>query len=148
MIFSIRYLQGENYDSTKSIYEQDLLEHSKYMYKLSKQGKILLAGPFTDNTGSEIIMEADDEKEVLEIIEKDPAIQKSIFSFEIKIWDIKSGQCLHTLNGCADSTPSFLVKEGKLITGYYDGTIRIFCDTQHSLVHSLIYRYYHFSARL
>lgn len=89
MIFSIRYSQGENYDLNKSIYQQDLLEHGKYMKQLLDEGKLLLAGPFTDNTGAEIILKADNEKDVQEIISKDPAIIKNIFSYEIKTWYVR-----------------------------------------------------------
>lgn len=89
MIFSITYSQGENYDVSKSIYEQDLLEHGYYMQKLLKEGKLLLAGPFPDNSGAQIILKVGDENEVKEIINHDPAVIKNIFSYEFKIWDVR-----------------------------------------------------------
>jgi uncharacterized protein YciI len=89
MIFSIRYSQGKNYDLNKSIYEQDLFEHGYYMKRLLEEGKLLLAGPFTDNSGGQVILKAEDENEVKEILSHDPAIIKNIFSYELKTWNIR-----------------------------------------------------------
>lgn len=89
MIYSIRYSLGENYNKSKSIYEQDLLEHGRYMKKLLDEGKLLFAGPFTDNTGGQVILKADNENEVKEIMNQDPAIIKNIFSYKMNTWDIK-----------------------------------------------------------
>jgi uncharacterized protein YciI len=89
MIFSIRYIQGKNYDESKSIYEQDLLEHGYYMKKLLKEGKLLLAGPFPDNSGGQVILKAEDENEVKEIMNYDPAVIKGVFFYESKIWDVR-----------------------------------------------------------
>jgi uncharacterized protein YciI len=89
MIFSIKYFQGKNYDASKSIYEQDLLEHGYYMKKLLKEGKLLLAGPFSDNSGAQIILKVEDENQVREIMNQDPAIIKNNFSYELKAWDVK-----------------------------------------------------------
>jgi uncharacterized protein YciI len=89
MIFSIIYSKGKNYDESKSIYEQDLLEHGYYMKKLLKEGKLLLAGPFPDNSGGQVILKVDDENEVKEIMNHDPAVIKNIFSYELKTWDVR-----------------------------------------------------------
>jgi uncharacterized protein len=89
MIYSITYLRGNNYDESKSIYEQDLLEHGYYMKKLLKEGKLLLAGPFPDNSGAQVILKAEDENEMKEIINQDPAVIKNIFSYELKSWDVR-----------------------------------------------------------
>jgi uncharacterized protein len=88
MKFSIRYSQGINYDLTKSIYEQELLEHGKYIKQLLDEGKLLMAGPFTDNSGAEIILKVNNEEAVQDIIKKDPAIINNIFTYEVKAWDI------------------------------------------------------------
>jgi uncharacterized protein len=95
MVFSIRYSQGKNYDLSKSISEQDLLEHGLYMKKLFKEGKLLLAGPFTDNTGAEAILKVDNENEVQEIMSHDPAIIANIFSYKMNTWDIKFNALIH-----------------------------------------------------
>ena len=89
MINSIILLKGKNYDENKSIYEQDLLEHGYYMKRLLKEGKLLLAGPFTDNTGGQIILKVEDEIEATEIMNQDPAVMKDIFSYEFKTWDVR-----------------------------------------------------------
>jgi uncharacterized protein YciI len=89
MIFSIAYSKGKNYDESKSIYEQDLLEHGCYMKKLLKEGKLLLAGPFPDNSGGQVILKAEDENEVKEIMNYDPAVIKNIFSYELNAWDVR-----------------------------------------------------------
>jgi uncharacterized protein YciI len=87
-LYVVRYAHGKNYDLNKSIYKQDLLEHGKYMKQLLDEGKLLMAGPFTDNSGAEIVLKADNEQTANDIVSKDPAIIKNIFIYEIKAWDI------------------------------------------------------------
>jgi uncharacterized protein len=58
------------------------------MKQLLEEGKLLIAGPFTDNSGAEIVLKVENEEAVQEIINKDPAIIENIFTYEIKAWDI------------------------------------------------------------
>jgi uncharacterized protein YciI len=88
-LYEIRYSPGEMYDFTKSVYQQDLKEHGLYMKQLSDSGKLLLAGPFTKDAGGMAILNVVDEKEALDIVNKDPAVVKKVFIYKMNIWDIK-----------------------------------------------------------
>lgn len=88
ILYSIKYSRGENYDSTKSIYKQDLTEHGRYMQKLFNKGKLILAGPFNDNSGGQVIIQAYSEKEAITMMQNDPAVLKNIFKGELHPWHI------------------------------------------------------------
>ncbi len=83
ILYSIKYSLGENYDSTKSIYKQDLTEHGRYMQKLFNKGKLILAGPFNDNSDGQVIIQAYSEKEAITMMQNDPAVLKNIFKWGI-----------------------------------------------------------------
>jgi uncharacterized protein YciI len=87
-LYAIIYSPGENYDFTKSIYQQDLKEHGLYMKQLSDSGKLLLAGAFTKDAGGMVILNVTDEGEAVNIVSKDPAVLKRIFNYKMNIWDI------------------------------------------------------------
>jgi uncharacterized protein len=61
--------------------------HREYLAKLHSEGKLHTAGPFTDDSGSLIVYEADTEQEVRDLIEADPFHEAEIFaSYAIKPW--------------------------------------------------------------
>jgi uncharacterized protein len=61
--------------------------HREYLAKLHSEGKLYAAGPFTDDSGSLIVYEAETEQEVRELIEADPFHEAEIFaSCAIKPW--------------------------------------------------------------
>lgn len=87
-LYSASYYPGENYNVNKSFSEQNLIEHAHYMQKLVTEGKLLLAGPFKNNERALLILRVGDINEAHEIIRKDPAIIKQIFSYELNIWNV------------------------------------------------------------
>ena len=46
----------------------------------------------------------------------------------IKVWDLKTDQCLHTLTGHTDGVSSLAVIDGKLVSGSLDNTIKVWED--------------------
>jgi uncharacterized protein YciI len=55
-------------------------EHLAYIEPLSRAGKIVIAGPFTDGTGSLIVFEADSMEAALAQARNDPYVTRGIFS--------------------------------------------------------------------
>lgn len=89
ILYVVKLSRGANYDFTKSIYEQDLVEHGMYLKKIFEEGYLLMSGPFLDNSGAEIILKARDENHAPVIIDNDPAVLRKIFIYEIKVCHIR-----------------------------------------------------------
>lgn len=63
-------------------YRQD---HLRRLEEIDSKKKLILAGPFADQTGSLIVFEAESLEEARHWAEGDPYIQKKVFSrYEIK----------------------------------------------------------------
>jgi uncharacterized protein YciI len=61
--------------------------HREYLRGLIEQGKLVIAGPFTDNRGGLIVYEAADEAEVEALIKADPFFQGGVFqTWKIRPW--------------------------------------------------------------
>lgn len=59
--------------------------HLAHLQPLSERGKVILAGPFTDGTGSLIVVEAESLGEVWALVAADPYVVNGIFqSVEVK----------------------------------------------------------------
>ncbi len=86
--FVILYAPGESWVKGKSIYEQPLMDHAKYMQKLMDEGKLLLGGPFTDSSGGEAVVECADAKEAQAILEADPAVTAKVMSAAAHEWHV------------------------------------------------------------
>lgn len=58
------------------------------------------------------------------------------FERKLKIWDVQTGTCLHTLEGNPSLAISFLCKDKQLIVGYWDGQIEIWNLETQTLLHT------------
>jgi uncharacterized protein len=54
--------------------------HLAHLRPLSEAGRVKLAGPFTDKTGSLIVVEATDLGEVWSLVAKDPYVTEGVFN--------------------------------------------------------------------
>ena len=62
-------------------------KHREYLASLLEQGKLVLSGPFADDSGALIIYEADKEEEVREFIAADPyTAADAIAELELREW--------------------------------------------------------------
>ncbi len=67
--------------------------HREYLNEMVAQGKLLMAGPFADESGGLIIFEVNDEAEVDAIMAKDPFTTRDVFATtEIRPWNLVAGQ--------------------------------------------------------
>ncbi|HUK55328.1 MAG TPA: YciI family protein [Nitrospiria bacterium] len=53
--------------------------HLERLKRLESEGKLVLAGPFADQSGSLIIIEADSIEEARAFIQKDPYVEQGVF---------------------------------------------------------------------
>lgn len=53
--------------------------HLEHLRPLSEAGRVKLAGPFLDKTGSLIVVEADSAAEVWALVAKDPYVTEGVF---------------------------------------------------------------------
>jgi uncharacterized protein YciI len=62
-------------------------QHREYLASLLEQGKLVLSGPFADDTGAMIMYEAETEEEVREIIAGDPyTAADAIAELQLREW--------------------------------------------------------------
>ena len=58
------------------------------MPSLYAAGSLKFAGPFTDNAGGAVVLEATDEAEAKAIVAKDPAVVSGMFAHELHPWKL------------------------------------------------------------
>ena len=84
--FLVLYHPGPAWAPGKHIRDQPPREHGKYLLGLYERGVMKSAGPFDDDTGAAIVLEAADAAEATALIEADPAVKARIFTHEIHPW--------------------------------------------------------------
>jgi uncharacterized protein len=87
--YLVVYRPGPAWLHGKSVGEQPLKEHGKYMLSLYIKGSMKLAGPLTDNAGGAVLLEVSDEAEAKAIVANDPAIKSGIFVYEMHPWKLQ-----------------------------------------------------------
>ena len=88
--YLVIYRPGPAWLEGKSVFEQPLKEHGKYMLNLYIKGSMKLAGPLTDNAGGAVLLVVGQESEAKAIVAEDPAVKSGIFLYEIH-----PGNCNH-----------------------------------------------------
>ena len=76
--FVIVLERGPNWLAGKSVSEQPLREHGRYLQKLMESGKLVFAGPFLDDQGGIILLKASSLEEAQKIAGDDPAARNQI----------------------------------------------------------------------
>lgn len=67
-------------------------EHRVYLNQLVSEGKLLMAGPFEDESGGLIVFEALDQAEVESMMKADPFTREGVFATtEIRPWILVAG---------------------------------------------------------
>ena len=87
--FLVMYRPGPAWLAGKSVSEQPLKEHGKYMLSLYVKGSMKLAGPLADNAGGAVVLEVADQPEAQAIVAQDPAVKSGIFVYEMHPWELK-----------------------------------------------------------
>ena len=87
--YLVIYRPGPAWLTGKSVMEQPLTEHGKYMLRLYIKGSMRLAGPLADNAGGAVLLEVSDEAEAKAIVANDPAVKSGIFVYEMHPWKLQ-----------------------------------------------------------
>jgi uncharacterized protein len=90
-IFALCYRPGPAWLPGKSVFEQPLQAHLAYMRSLREAGSLVLAGPYSDDTGGLVALEADSREAACEIVDGDPAVRAGVMLAEVHPWLIMSG---------------------------------------------------------
>ena len=88
-LYLVLYRPGPAWLSGKSVMEQPLQEHGKYMQSLYIKGSMKLAGPLTDNAGGAVLLEVSNEAEAKAIVANDPAVKSGVFVYEMHPWKLQ-----------------------------------------------------------
>jgi len=63
--------------------------HREYLTGLRDQGKLVISGPFQNDTGGLLVYEAETSEQVEAMIREDPFAKQGVFlSWEIRPWNI------------------------------------------------------------
>lgn len=82
--FVVLLKRGPNWIPGKSVSEQPLQKHGRYLKELMAKGSLQFAGPFLDDSGGLILLNAKDASEARQIAEHDPAVVGGILEPEIR----------------------------------------------------------------
>jgi len=78
-----------DYGPDKAKIAENRPQHREYMRGLISQGKLVIAGPFTDDSGGFIVYEVPSEGDVEGIIKADPFYKCGVFqTWKIRQWKI------------------------------------------------------------
>src|SRR4026208_2610874 len=88
-MYIVTYRPGPAWLGGKSVLEQPLKEHGKYMLNLYIKGSMKLAGPLTDDAGGAVLLEVSHEAEAKAIVENDPAVKSGVFVYEMHPWKLQ-----------------------------------------------------------
>lgn len=80
------YEQGPNWLKGKPLKDQPLKSHLDYLLGLKESGKVLMDGPFADESGGLVVFAGDDIREVEALIANDPAVAGGILVASVKMW--------------------------------------------------------------
>lgn len=86
--FLVIYKPGAAWLKGKSVSEQPLKEHGKYLLGLYKSGVLRFAGPFPDDTGGAAVLEVSSEGEAKKLAEQDPAVMSGVMVYELHPWQL------------------------------------------------------------
>jgi uncharacterized protein YciI len=87
--YLVIYRPGPAWLVGKSVLEQPLKEHGKYMLSLYIKSSMKLAGPLIDDAGGAVLLAVADESEAKTIVAADPAVKSGIFVYEMHPWKLQ-----------------------------------------------------------
>jgi uncharacterized protein YciI len=91
-IFALCYRPGPAWLAGKSVFEQPLKEHLSYMRSLLDASSIVLGGPYSDDTGGLVAIEAESQEAALEVAAADPAVRDGVMLADVHPWVIMGGR--------------------------------------------------------
>jgi uncharacterized protein len=92
--FLILFMPGPGWLQGKSLAEQPLREHGRYMLALYQQGVLKMAGGFGDQSGGCALIESEDDASAIDVAKRDPAVQAGTFTYRVHRWNLVDWQAL------------------------------------------------------
>jgi uncharacterized protein YciI len=88
--FVIFWAPGPAWTLGKTVREQAFwTEHAAFMDQLFENGTVIMGGPFSDGTGSLVLVEAEEENEIRTVFANDPFVVHKIFALDsLKKWQL------------------------------------------------------------
>ena len=88
--FVILWAPGAAWTAGKTVREQAYWdEHAEFMDRLFENGIVIMGGPFSDGTGSLVIVEAEEMNEVATLFAEDPFVVHQVFALRsLKQWQL------------------------------------------------------------
>lgn len=85
--FMVIYHHGANWVAGKPMREQQSMRaHFLYYLGLHRNGQLIAAGGFNDESGGAAVFRASDDAAAAEIVAADPAVKSNLFRFELQRW--------------------------------------------------------------
>ena len=88
MIFAIVYSPGPAWTEGKSQHEQPLDDHVWYLMRHYRRRVLLMGGPFLDDTGGLVIIEAGAAEDAERFLREDPAIARGTLRATLHPWNV------------------------------------------------------------
>ena len=86
--YLVVYKPGPGWLPGKSLQEQPLKEHGRYILSLYAKGALKSAGPFSDGAGGAAVFEAASEADAKAVVAADPAVVSQIFIADLHPWGL------------------------------------------------------------
>jgi uncharacterized protein len=86
--FLVIYQPGTAWITGKSVSEQPLQAHSKYLLELYEANVLRFAGPFGDDSGGAAVLEVASEEEAKRIASHDPAVTQGVMVYQLYPWQL------------------------------------------------------------
>ena len=85
----VRFRAGPTWASGSVKEQPGWDEHAEFVDGLVERGTFVMGGPFSDNSGTMILLEGIDVDEAARILEEDPFMQNGVFELEeIREWTV------------------------------------------------------------
>jgi uncharacterized protein YciI len=86
--FLVVYRRGPAWIVGKSVREQPLKDHGRYLIDLYKRGILKFAGPFLDDTGGAAALLVETEDAAKAIVAADPGVTSGVMIPELHAWKL------------------------------------------------------------
>jgi uncharacterized protein YciI len=70
----------------RELTDEIIQHHARHLAELDEEGKLVLAGPFTDHPSSLIVLKTKSKSEAIKIADVDPLIREGVRTFEVRTW--------------------------------------------------------------
>ncbi len=85
--FVLFHSPGSSWQEGTSFREQPgVREHVAYMAGFEQEGVLVMGGPFLDDSGGMMVMQAESLEVAQTLAEADPAVQSNLLNVEVKPW--------------------------------------------------------------